>query len=516
MIRLVHFFVERAERCWVNGHFVDEFSQMHRSLFAKIGPVQSVSLTSLCFSLFLVRKRKRSVEPPISCIMISNSIRSIVQCSLILIHAAVSQKNCDTYSSTYQHNNTNKPLEWIGSGLSYSGMGTSVSCSSDGKRIVSSEVGYDSNRGKVALKLKQWDKNAPSHWSWAASTWIYGKKEGDFFGLSTSISGSGQYLAIGAPGDGEGNVNAGAVSIYQIPFESAKTPLQKLVGVTVGENFGFNTALNEDGSILVVVAPFHDGENGSNAECGSLKIYYKKKADKKYSVLGTIYGDSAGDNLGGGGLALSSDGSTVAVHSPNAQMDNGRGKVSVYDINSEKVFSNPIALIQNFWDDNSKLFVHDRGMAISRTGAYFAVQTNELDSVGQVKVYEKTIDAKGHPTFSTVRDQLSGSLKADWFGRSIHFSNDHKNLIIGQESNVGKVSIYAYNTTAQRYNQDSDNLVGEAEADGFGASVAVSEDGTTVLVGAFSHRFYDRPSGITYIFEQICSDPLQNSSVRQS
>ena len=104
----------------------------------------------------------------------------------------------------------------------------------------------------------------------------------------------------------------------------------------------------------------------------------------------------------------------------------------------------------------------------------------------------------------------------DWFGRTIHFSNDNKNLIIGQESNVGKVSIYAYNTTTQRYNQDSDNLVGEAEADGFGASVAVSEDGTTVLAGAFSHRFYDRPSGITYIFEQICSDPLHYSSVRQS
>ena len=105
---------------------------------------------------------------------------------------------------------------------------------------------------------------------------------------------------------------------------------------------------------------------------------------------------------------------------------------------------------------------------------------------------------------------------ADWFGRTIHFANNYENLIIGQESNFGKVSIYTYNTATQRYNHDSDDLVGKFEVDGFGASVAVSEDGTTVLVGAFSHRFYDRPSGITYIFEQTCSDPQQDSLIQQS
>ena len=107
-------------------------------------------------------------------------------------------------------------------------------------------------------------------------------EQGDYFGLSTSLAGNGQYLAIGAPGDDdEAKPDAGAVSIYQVPLNvSNKRPVQKLVGSQMGENFGFSVALSNDGSILAITAPpFSSGEiNKKGApECGSLKIHHSRQ-----------------------------------------------------------------------------------------------------------------------------------------------------------------------------------------------------------------------------------------------
>ena len=342
-----------------------------------------------------------------------------------IVAAQGNETKCDTFSST-------SPLEWIGTGLAGSGMGASVSCSQDGRRIVSSEVGYDHHRGKVALKIKTLENStskkssqssSPSSWTWSESTWIYGMEQGDYFGLSTSLAGNGQYLAIGAPGDDEAKPDAGAVSIYQVPLNvSNKRPVQKLVGSQMGENFGFSVALSNDGSILAITAPFSSGEMNEKSapapECGSLKIYHSRQENtsvENYALLGEVYGDKAGDEMGGGGLVLSSDGFTVAVHSPTAEKENGKGKVSVYGINTEMRrlggddSTSAITLIQNFWDNKFNPSILNRGIALSKTGTHFAIQTNEKGTGGQVVIYEKTpADSNSQAFFAQVADPIDG------------------------------------------------------------------------------------------------------------
>ena len=248
-------------------------------------------------------------------------------------------------------------------------------------------------------------------------------EQGDYFGLSTSLAGNGQYLVIGAPpGDDEAKPDAGAVSIYQVPLNisNKKRPVQKLVGSQMGENFGFSVALSNDGSILAITAPFSSGEMNEKSapECGSLKIYHSRQENtsvENYALLGEVYGDKAGDEMGGGGLMLSSDGFTVAVHSPNAEKENSKGKVSVYGINTERTrlggddSTSAITLIQNFWDQISNPSILNRGIALSKIGTHFAIKTNERGTGGQVVIYEKTpADSNSQAFFAQVADPIDG------------------------------------------------------------------------------------------------------------
>ena len=85
--------------------------------------------------------------------------------------------------------------------------------------------------------------------------------------------------------------------------------------------------------------------------------------------------------------------------------------------------------------------------------------------------------------------------------------------MIGQDANG--VKILEYDPTSKTFAQeDRDKLLKGKEAESFGASIAVSGDSTTILVGAFSHLFNGNPGGITYIYEQQCSDRSTNNSLR--
>jgi hypothetical protein len=84
--------------------------------------------------------------------------------------------------------------------------------------------------------------------------------------------------------------------------------------------------------------------------------------------------------------------------------------------------------------------------------------------------------------------------------------------VIGQESTYGRISIFEYSPTLNSFTrQATDKVLGESERDSFGASVAISDDGTVIIVGAFTYRFNANPSGKTFIFEQKCSDISFNS-----
>ena len=78
----------------------------------------------------------------------------------------------------------------------------------------------------------------------------------------------------------------------------------------------------------------------------------------------------------------------------------------------------------------------------------------------------------------------------DQSGRSVSLSSDGTTVAIGATSNDGNgpgsghVRIYAWNSVTSAWEQQGDDIDGEAEYDQSGYSVSLSSDGTTIAIGA--------------------------------
>ena len=102
-----------------------------------------------------------------------------------------------------------------------------------------------------------------------------------------------------------------------------------LVGEVSGDEFGLNTALSADGSILAVGGRKHDGNTGH------VRVYRWDGSTNSWSQIGNdIDGEAAGD-YSGSDLALSSDGLTVAIGAGgNGGNGANSGHVRIYTWNS--------------------------------------------------------------------------------------------------------------------------------------------------------------------------------------
>jgi len=89
---------------------------------------------------------------------------------------------------------------------------------------------------------------------------------------------------------------------------------------------------------------------------------------------------------------------------------------------------------------------------------------------------------------------IDGKAAVDGFGYSVALSNDGKTVAIGApghdseaDDNIGHVRIYKWNASMGKWKQFGSNLVGDAAGDLFGWSVALSNDGKTVAIGGAGH-----------------------------
>jgi trimeric autotransporter adhesin len=179
-------------------------------------------------------------------------------------------------------------------------------------------------------------RNAASQWSQQAYIKASNAEADDAFGWSVALSGDGNTLAVGAERedggatgiDGDANddsaANAGAVYVFvrgglgawsQQAYVKASNP-------DVGDSFGFDVALSEDGSTLVVGAPSEasnatgiDGNQADDtaANAGAVYVFVRDAMDEWSQQAYVKASNAQQDDSFGVGVALSADGSTLAV-----------------------------------------------------------------------------------------------------------------------------------------------------------------------------------------------------------
>jgi hypothetical protein len=301
---------------------------------------------------------------------------------------------------------------------------------------------------------------------------IDGEAASDSSGSSVATSADGTSVAIGAPGNGATGISAGQVRVYTLNGGTWTQQGSDIDGANAYDSFGLSVAMSADGSTVAIGAPNNDA-SGNNA--GQVRVY-SWNGSTWTQQGGVIDGEAANDGSGYS-VAMSADGATVAIGARfNGGGGSGAGQVRVYALSGS-------TWVQRGSDINGEAASDFSGwsVAMSGDGATVAIGAPNNNS-GQVRVY-----SWNGSTWSQRGSDMDGEAAYDQSGVSVAMSADGTTVAIGARynsgsgSNAGQVRVYAWNGST--WTQRGSDIDGEA-GDESGSSVAISSDGTTVAIGA--------------------------------
>jgi len=191
----------------------------------------------------------------------------------------------------------------------------SINLSSDASTLAIGAPNHDDATGMV--KVYFWSK-LQNDWSLtdssSSSTSLVGRRVGDLFGHSVSLTDDGQYIAIGAPGGG--NDGVGRVEVHRLEtINDNGRWIQHgpdIEGINKGGGMGYAVQIAKEGKTLAA-------SSGGTNTVGQVRVY--SWAGFFWFPLGeegitNENEDADGQDMFGASISLSSDGETIAIGSP--------------------------------------------------------------------------------------------------------------------------------------------------------------------------------------------------------
>jgi hypothetical protein len=351
--------------------------------------------------------------------------------------------------------------------------GHDVALSSDGTRLAVGAIlndGTGSNAGHVRV------------FNWSGSAWIQlggdidGEAANDNFGVSVALSSDGTRLAVGGYANDGTGTDAGHVRVFNWSGSAWIQLGGDIDGEAAGDYFGSPVTLSSDGTRLAVGAYANDG---TGTDAGHARVFeYHQGSSTWIQLGGDIDGEAAGDHFGVS-VALSSDGTRLAV---GAHLNDGTGSnaghVRVFDWSGSAWTQVGADIDGEAADDNFGVSV-----ALSSDGTRLAVGGYLNDGTGSNAGHVRVFDLVGS-TWTQVGGDIDGEAAGDFFGFSVALSSDGTRLAVSASatgSNAGHVRVF--DLVGGVWTQIGGDLDGVAAEDYFGQSVALSSDGTRLAVG---------------------------------
>jgi hypothetical protein len=324
-------------------------------------------------------------------------------------------------------------------------------------------------------------------YTWTTVDTLYGPNSDKRFGTSIDFNSDGTIMAVGAIYQN----STGAVFVYQYSNETWSQLGSTIYGEASIDWFGASVALSSDGTILAVGAPKNDG-TANNA--GSVRVF--QYSNSSWTQIGSDIDAEAQDDLFGTSVALSSDGTILAVGAPN-NTNNSRTKAG-----SVRVFQySNSSWTQIGSDIDGEAQYDDSGIsvALSSDGTILAVgaDTNDgtANNAGSVRVFQYS-----NSSWTQIGSDIDGELYSEKSGISVSLSSDGTILAAGawtnstNGTNSGCARVYQYSSGS--WTQIGSNIYGDASLDTFGLSVALSSNGTILAACSLSYaRVYQYSSG---------------------
>ena len=348
------------------------------------------------------------------------------------------------------------------------------------------DVAVASNAGAVYLF-----SNMSGSWTQVAYLKASNADSQDYFGYSLALNGDGSTLAAGAPTEDNSAIgviadgsettdtgsapDSGAVYLFSNSVGNwVQTAYVKASNVGSYDQFGFGVALSNDGATLVVAAPSEDNsatgvitdgsetsDTGTAAHSGALYLFSKSLGSWAQTAYLKASNTSSGDGFGTS-VALNGDGGLIAV---GAAAEDNAAKGVIVD-GSETV---------------------DLGVATQSGAVYlFSNGSGNWSQIAYVKA--------------------SNTESLDEFGNSVAFSGDGSTLAVGATNEDNGVSgvitdgsevtdtgllpdsgaVYLFRNSTGSWAQTAYfKASNTGSSDYFGSSVALSENGSILAVGAY-------------------------------
>ncbi|MBN2669029.1 MAG: T9SS type A sorting domain-containing protein [Bacteroidales bacterium] len=389
----------------------------------------------------------------------------------IFIISAILFLITQSFSQTWEQ----KGLDITGS-ETYEQMGFTTALNETGDIMVSgrpyTDFGYSDGGSVMVFQylLNQWVQLGQT---------IHGNYTYGYLGYSIDINALGNIIVAGA----YGNNNArGEVKVYQYNNGQWEQMGQTLSGSYDSDELGYAVSINEDGTTIALSVA---QENTSEILVGAVYIYefdgatWNQKGNK---ITGVNAYDRSGNDI-----SINGSGDVIIIATKGAETSNGNnsGNVKAFEWSGE-------AWVQKGTDI---IGVH--------TGEYFGYSVDvdnlgETIVVGTVRNGQQYTDAGRVAVYKYINDNwiqvgqnLYGDYANDFFGHDVAISGDGNRIICSSDyysqADNGKVSVF-------EINQDtiilSAEFIGDNSSDLFGTSVAISQNGNTISVGAVD---YDGP-----------------------
>ncbi len=397
----------------------------------------------------------------------SRTCRRLLGCAMLLVFAAPL-----AHGASF----TQRGVDIAGTEIDEA-VGGDVAISADGTRIAVGASGHDNDGmgfgGRGRIRVFEWKENTTT-WDQVGPD-IVGASEFGGTGNSLSLSLDGNRLAIG-------DLDAAdAAQVRVLEFDGENwtvlgTPLERA---------GYPLFLSGDGLVLAV----GDTQAGPSGN-GQVRVFEWRDSDW-FARGDVIQGDQPGDQAGQG-LALSDDGSRMAVGIPGANLgDSGFnfGKVRVFEWSGSTWVPMGEELVGEVEFDES-----GSALALSGDGSRLAIGAKEnqgggvVFSAGHVRVWQWEGGA-----WTQMGPDIDGPADFAGYGTTLSLSRDGSTLftfrqqIVDEETFDAESMVDVFRWDGETWTKRGESIVSDQVNDSNGYYFDVSRSGGLLVVGAPSY-----------------------------
>lgn len=295
------------------------------------------------------------------------------------------------------------------------------------------------------------------------------------FGKSISSSADGSIVAVGSPG------NNGRVRCYSYNSTSWSL-LGSEITLNISEtatNFGESVSLNSSGTRLCVGAP--DGHLVSGIRYGKVNIYDYSSETKSWIARNLPFtGDAGigGASKLGSSVAISKDGNVFIAGAPGFVKNSGVNTGRVY---VRRITPTGTVSVGDSIDGLAAGQKFGMKVSINGNGTIIAISSTGVDNRGTVQIYEQTING-----WTQLGGDITGVNSND-DSTNISLSESGYRIIIGStgyDSKRGYSCVFQYDSSDKVWKMLGQPIYGLTAGSESGSAVAISNDGSTIAIGA--------------------------------